>query len=280
MPVINPLQAEPGGPLAPGPCDWPLDTSCCPDWATYSPAVQAAATAWATQILDALTGHRFAQCEVNYRPCGPRCANGIGYLAFPVGAPANGAGTPWMTPFIDSGIWRNCGCAGGCTCRARCEVPFPTPVAQVTEVMIDGVVLDPAAYRMDLYRGNPVLVRTDGECWPQCQDMNVDLDEVGAFNIVYQPGELLPLAGQMAAGMLACEFAKACVGAECALPQQLASLSRNGVEVQVVDPASLLENGLTGVAMVDLWIRAVNPFRRLQRTKVRSGDIAGPRFSL
>jgi hypothetical protein len=277
-PVIEPAAEVP--PPAPGPCEWPIDTTCCSEWSTFSPTVQANATAWATEILDALTGRRFGQCAVNYRPCGPRCSTSFGYLTWPVGSPASGGGgLPWMMPYIDAGIWRNCGCTGGCTCRAACEVPFPTAVAAVTEVMIDGIVLDPSAYRLDSYRGNPVLVRTDGECWPDCQDMALDADAVGAFTIVYQPGEALPLSGRIAAGLLACEFAKDCVGQECSLPQQLASLSRNGVEVQVVDPSDLLENGLTGIARVDQWIRAVNPFRRTRASRVYSPDIPGPRLS-
>lgn len=282
MPVINPLAPDPNpGPQPPGPCDWPLDTSCCPDWATFSPTIQSNAQSWATEILDALTGRRFSQCPINYRPCGPRCITGFGYLAFPVGSPQSGGGAlPWMTPYVDAGIWRNCGCSGGCTCRAACEVPFPTPVAQVDQVTVDGVIVDPSAYRVDIFRGIPYLVRIDGECWPQCQDMALDIDMVGSFNIVYRPGELLPVAGRIAAGMLACEFAKSCAGQDCALPAQLASLSRNGVEVQVVDPASLLEDGKTGIAQVDLWIRSVNPFGRMQRSRVRSPDLAGPRYSL
>lgn len=279
MPVIEPAPAI--APVAPGPCDWPLDTTCCPDWDTATVPQQTAATTWATEILDALTGRRFAQCAVNYRPCGPRCNASFGYLVWPVGMGSSGGGMgPWMTPWIDAGVWRNCGCTGGCSCRAACEVPFPPgSVAQVTEVMIDGVVLDPSAYRLDSFRGSPVLVRIDGECWPECQDMSLDPDEIGAFTITYQPGELLPAAGQIAAGMLACEFLKACQGAECALPQQLSSLSRNGVEVQVVDPASLLDDGKTGVAMVDLWVKSVNPYGRAAPARVRSLDAPEWRFS-
>lgn len=185
---------------------------------------------------------------------------------------------PWMIPWIDNGVWRNCGCAGPCSCRAACEVPFPGPVASVTEVMVDGIIIPSTSYRMDTYRGTPTLVRTDGLCWPECQDMDADPDEAGAFTITYQPGELLPSAGQTAAGLLACEFAKACVGGDCVLPQQLASLTRNGVEVTVVDPATLLDNGLTGVANVDLWVRSVNPTGKRQRSRVLSSDLR-TRFS-
>lgn len=281
MPVINPVAPVPPGSVPPGPCDWPLDTTCCPEWVTFSPAVQVNATAWATQILDALTGRRFSQCAVNYRPCGPTCNTTFGYITWPVGSPTTtGGGMPWMIPYIDSGVWRNCTCGGACSCRARCEVPFPGPVADVVEVRIDGIVLTPTAYRMDIYKGVPTLVRTDGECWPKCQDLNLDADAIGSFNIVYRPGELLPSAGRMAAGMLACEFAKNCSGQDCALPQQLASMSRNGIEVQVMDPSTFLENGLTGIAMVDLWVRSVNPFRRPARSRVYSGDVPSARFTL
>lgn len=282
MPVINPVPFESTDPVpAPGPCDWLVDTSCCPEFATFSPLVQANAIGWATQILDALTGRQFSQCAVNYRPCGPRCGQTFGYLTWPVGSPQSaGGGVPWMTPYIDSGAWRNCTCDGGCSCRASCEVPFPSSVAHVVSVSVDGVFLDPSAFRLDSYRGVPQLVRTDGECWPQCQDMDTGIEDVGSFVITYKPGKTLPLAGRMAAGELACDFAKACVGQDCSLPQQLASLSRNGVEVQVVDPTALLEDGLTGLANVDRWIRAVNPARKAARARVYSPDIAGPRFTL
>lgn len=272
MPVINPL--DPFAPTEDGPCDWPLDTTCVEGWDALPSAVKSAATSWASYMLWALTGRQYGQCSVNYRPCGPKCEGYTGYLTWPVGAPGStGGGLPWMTPWIDNGAWRNCGCAGGCTCRARCEVPFPGAVAGVNEVTIDGVVIPSTSYRMDVYRGTPVLVRTDGECWPECQDMDADPDEVGAFVITYQPGRAVPAAGRLAAGQLAGEFAKACQGGDCALPQQLASLSRNGVEVQVVDPTTLFENGLTGIANVDLWIRAVNPNGMAQRARVLSPDL-------
>jgi hypothetical protein len=182
-----------------------------------------------------------------------------------------------MFPYIDgSGVWRNCGCAGSCTCRARCEIELPGPVAVVDQVMIDGVVLDESAYRLD---NGVILVRTDGECWPECQDMNVASDAVGAFVVTYQRGVAVPRAGQIAAGKLACEFAKACAGdADCQLPGQLASLSRLGIQVENVDPAAFLEEGLTGLPDVDLWIRSVNPARLASRPTVWSSDVKRTRF--
>lgn len=279
MPVIEPVAPGVVFPIEEGPCTWPVDLSCVADWDTFPPAAQSAAIAWATYILWALTGRRYGPCSIVIRPCGPRCAGPNGYMTFPVNAGGSyGAMGPWMVPWIDNGVWRNCGCAGGCSCSATCEVALPGPVAAIDEVSVDGVILPSTSYRLDVVRGIHVLVRIDGECWPECQDMDADVGETGSFAITYQRGIPVPRAGQIAAGYLAGEFAKACQGQDCALPQQLASLSRNGVEVTVVDPSTFLENGLTGIANVDLWVRAVNPARKAQPSRVLSSDFRGPRF--
>lgn len=258
-------------------CSWDLDTSCCTGWDEFTAAQQEAAAAWATGILDALTGHQFAQCPVKYRPCGPRCGRSGGYMTYPVNSPASsGVGMPWMTPYIGpGGVWRNCSCAGGCTCRATCEAYLPGPIAGIVEVMVDGLVLDESAYRLD---DGHILVRTDGECFPECQDMDLADTEVGTWSVTLSPGAPLPAIGALAAGELACEFARGCAGTgDCKLPDQLISMSRNGIDVQVADPQLLLEAGLTGLANVDLFIQAVNPSRLRQRPRIVSPDVRRPR---
>jgi hypothetical protein len=273
MPVISgPLS----GPVPGAQCAWELDTSCCTGWDEFSDETRTAAAAWATGILDALTGHRFAQCPVKLRPCGKRCGMFGGYLVWPVGAPAmSGAGNPWMIPWVDNGVWRNCGCAGPCRCRATCEAIMPFPVASIEEILVDGVVLDPSAYRLD--NGN-IIVRTDGECFPECQNLDLADTETGTWSVTLRPGEPLPLIGAIAAGELACEYAKMCTGAEgCQLPGELQSLSRNGVQVEMVDPQQLLSNGMTGIPNVDMFLRAVNPAQLRQRSRVYSPDVRNPR---
>lgn len=269
MPVIN--DTDVSAALAdPGPCAWEIDTTCVPDWETYTNEQRSRAISWATFILDALTGRQFAQCPVTVRPCSPACGLFQGYQTFPVSSSADGAPGTWMAPYVASGVWRNCTCGSGCDCAPVCRIDLGMPVAEVTEVKVGGVVLDPSAYSLV----GQWLARTDGgECWPACQDPAVPDTEAGTFSVTYRPGRPLPIAGSIAAGALAGEFVKACAGAACGLPAQIASLTRQGVDVEFVDPQTVLTDGRTGIRDVDLFIAAVNPSGLRMRSRVLSPDV-------
>jgi hypothetical protein len=185
---------------------------------------------------------------------------------------ADGIGSVW-SPFIRDGSWFNCGCAGACSCEPRCAVWLPGPVAGVVEVVVDGVVIDPSRYRVD---NRTRLVGLDGQCWPDCQNMNLESPDEGTFQVTYLRGKPLPMAGQIAAGLLACEFLKACQGQACGLPANISSLTRQGVQIEMVDPTDELNDGLTGIRQVDQFIRAVNPKNLLRRPRVLSPDLKQP----
>lgn len=259
-------------------CGWTIDTTCVPDWASIPAPVQTLATNLSFALLDRLTAYQFGQCPITVRPCSSRCQGFNGYMTWPVGYPGTqGAGWPWMIPFVDNGVWRNCGCNGGCSCDARCEIDMQGPVAEITEITIDGLVLDPSAYRLDRISGRgAVLVRTDGECWPECQDMNVS-SGTGVFTVEYRPGFMLPPDAPYYAGKLAGEFARSCQGQDCNLPAELTRLTRNGVEVTVLDPNEVPEQLLTGQPEVDRWIRSINPRGLRTRARVLSPDVRSPR---
>lgn len=268
MPVINPLPSS--GSTVPGPCAWSVNTECIPNWDTYTAEQQARAVDLATYVLDGLTGHQFAQCPVTVRPCGTGCGAPAGYMTWPVAGSGASPLGPWMVPYVLNGVWRNCACGGGCTCEPACRVELGGPVAEVTEVKVNGLVLDPAAYTLI----GPWLARVDGgECWPPCQDPAVPDTEDGTFSVTYRPGRALPSAGQIAAGALAAEFVKACAGAACSLPAQIASLTRQGSDVEFVSPTDVLADGLTGIREVDLFIRAANPAQLQRRSSVITPDI-------
>lgn len=271
MPVVNSPGVAPPVPTGSvAPCAWTIDTTCIDGWDGYTNSERDRATAWATRILWALTGRRFGVCEVTVRPCGGNCRYWGGWMAYP--AIADGVGTVF-SPYIRDGAWFNCGCAGSCTCRPACEVWLPGPVASVTSVVVDGVVVAPENYRVD---NASMLVGLNGQCWPDCQNLNLESPSVGTFEVTYGRGTLVPVAGQIAAGLLAGEFIKACAGNACALPQNLSSLARQGIQVTAIDPTDLLDAGLTGVAEVDLWIRAENPGRLTRRPRVWSPDLHYP----
>lgn len=252
-----------------GPCGWVIPNPlCCPDWGTYDPTVQTAAKDYAALILWAATGRRFGPCEVTVRPCGIRpCADGtadaFGY---------NWSGGTWV-PYIYNGNWFNCACPGACTCNPRCQVRLTGPVDSIVEVTIGGVVINPASYRVD---NGYWLVRTDGDCWPTCPDMDTD-NGTNVFEVTYLRGEAVPTTLLTAASTLACEWGKACTGGACRLGNRVTSLARNGVTIDMVDPESLLEAGLTGITEVDQIIRALNPYGHEHRPRIKAPELRTPR---
>ena len=247
------------------PCSWSVDIGCCEDdWNTYAASLQTAAAEFGAFTLWAATGRRFGLCERTIRPCGRQC-NGCtnGYYWY--------EGT-WL-PYIFNGIWRNCWCGNNldcCTCEPACQVYIPGPIASipVTGVSQDGAIVPVDAWRVD---NGQWLVRTDGECWPYCQDYGEDSGE-GTFQVTYMWGLPVPSVLQRAAGELACEWAKACLGQPCRLPQRIQSISRRGVTISMVDVDALLDRGLTGIQTVDQVIRSFNPYGLTSPMKVSTPD--------
>lgn len=259
------------------PCAWNVATppECCDCWETLTPTQQAAAIDYATTVLWASTGRQFGECEVTVRPCGrdpgnDGCLNWFGW---------SWSGGVWV-PYIWQGTWYNCPCPGICSCDPRCQVWLPGPVSSIVEVLVDGVVVDPATYRVD---DNKWLVRIDPDtngCWPECPDQNLNTTEVGTFEVTYTRGTPVPSALLFAAGTLACEWAKACAGdSSCRLSSRVIAMSRQGVDFQLVDPDTLLEKGFTGIGEVDQLIAAYNPNGLHRRLKVYTTLRRNPRMT-
>jgi len=145
------------------------DWSCVPQTTVdeLDPEMKERAEALAWSTLAGLTGHFFSTCPITVRPCRKTCAPGWRSWA-PVPAYSGGSFQPHIDP---AGYWVNsCMCASDpCSCGPIHEIVLPGPVGSIVEVLIDGAVLHPSAYRVD--NGNR-LVRQDGADWPACQDMN------------------------------------------------------------------------------------------------------------
>lgn len=265
------------------PCDWPIDTSCCPGWADFSPELRASATSWATLILWALTGRQYGPCPVTVRPCG-RCV-GQTYHTFGVWTDGiyNGSVSPNYIPYIGTdGAWRNaCGCAGMCCCEPKSQVWLPGPITAVTQVRVNNVVIAPSQYRVDVATdGNWWLVAQNGQVWPECQNFDQPASGDNTFVVTTTRGTPVPAGGDAMVGALACEYAKLCSNMPCALSPAATSVTRDGVSYEILSAEDLIGKGLTPMANVNQWIAALNPHKLKQRPRVWSPDMDYPRQTM
>jgi hypothetical protein len=94
------------------------------------------------------------------------------------------------------------------------------------------------------------------------------------IEVTYSYGSNPPTLGKMAARRVAMEFVKLWEGDEdCALPQRITSVSRQGVTYTVLDSQDFLEEMRLGIYEVDLFLKTANPNRAQKRSKVFSPDI-------
>lgn len=252
--------------MADGPCTgWAPASGTCDEWSDFTQEVRDYATEFATYVMWAATGRQFGLCERTVRPCAP--PEPALYRTYPVErvwtlyTPASGGGV--LPVYADA-----CGCSAGCGC-APSSVTLPGPVQSVAEVLVDGVVLAASEYRLD----GDMLVRLGGEAWAMQQDLGLPTTEVGTWSVRYLRGSPVPVVVNNAAGVLACEVARARVGGTCQLPSRLTSISRQGVDVQLLSTEDYLDKGLTGFDQVDMVIRAVNPDGLRARPRVLSPDL-------
>lgn len=251
--------------ISTSPCDWPIqyppDCVLMEPYASMPASGQGLYDQMAADFLWLWTGQRFSLCETTVRPCRQPCDQ--------LSAPA-------PMPQLVGGKWYNiaCGsCGDFCGCSYTPTLRLPGPVESVSEVTIDGVVLDPAAYRVD---ANSLLVRLDGARWPTCQNMAAALGEPDTWGITYTYGIPVPVGGQIAAGVLAQELAKAaCSDKTCALPQRIQSITREGVSI-IMDAFDDLAKGGTGIWFIDSWVTSVT--QAPQRSQVYSPDVRRDRF--
>lgn len=254
------------------PCNWDIDPEAlgvCADWATLPEPRKEAALALATTYLWAATGRQYGVCPVSVRPS-QNSRGEIAYREYAVSTGQDGLGVPGG-PFLFGGRWFNAGCASACCGNSACAIVLRGPVASIEEVTVGEEVVPASAYRVDLTTGAYLLVRIDGECWPSCQTMSAEEGEEGSFVVTYGLGQPLPIALQVAAAMLACEYSKALAGGPCKLPSKMTRLSRQGVEVELEAPDATGES--TGIREVDQLIGMLNPSRRTSPPMVLSLDL-------
>jgi len=142
-------------------------------------------------------------------------------------------------------------------------------VQSIVTVKLDGVVAPTGSYRLD---NNRLLVRTDGQQWPSCNNLNKDDTQPGTWSVTAVYGQPVPKMGEVAMGELACEILKAMAGEECRLPPGVTQLTRQGVSISVPDIGDLFRDGKTGLYLVDMFLSASNPHKLQQRGRIYSPD--------
>lgn len=242
-------------------CPWPVDPACFSDeWEAMDTQVKERAVALASDVLHRLSGRRVTNCPLTVRP-----NSGWNNQCFIPGIAYNPWGIGAFTPGMNvDGRWVN-NCGPTCS-NPSTSVRLPRPVGRVDEVWVDGVVLPVTDYRvMD---GNMLVYTGTGDGWPVNQDLSLPLTEVGTFGVVYINGYPPDMLAATAAGTMAMEFAKACTGKNCKLPQGVTSIVRQGVSMNIT--TGLFPDGKTGIREVDAFIALWNPRNQKQPTTVWS----------
>lgn len=270
--------SEPAYPVI-GPCSpWTTASdvlACCDIGECDTPSVLDDVAELASTTLFEVSGRRFnGICERVLRPYASpcQCWSLIG-------------GSRWVWSYSTAvGIWgwgwfNEGGDRRGCTPLQQITLPG-YPVQQVTEVLIDGDVVDPATYRLDNRRD---LVRMDDpgppyvkNYWPGCQNLALEADQPGTFQVSYTWGMAPPQVGVEAAAELACELFKSCQGAECAIPAGATRVTRQGVTIE----RSLFTHWLdpstpTGLLYLDLFLRSYWGGGTGRQAAIWSPDIRG-----
>jgi hypothetical protein len=221
------------------------DSGICVPWITAADltcdlpdpdteGIVALSVAAAVEVLFALSGSQFpGSCQDTVRPtsCGCFCGCGGRYRsAYP-------------------GRWSNV--------TDAIELGFD-PIKSIGAITIDGVVLNPNAYRLEEEQW---LVRQDGNLWPCSQRRDLATTEHGTWSVVVNHGEDPPSMGIIAAKAFACELIKTQVPSvgKCELPKRTQTIARTGLSVVVRDPFEFLNERRTGVYEIDVFLETYNP---------------------
>lgn len=220
---------------------WSVIWSCPTD--TEDPDKVEAALSAAQQILWGLSGRRYGLCTVteSYRPS---CSSVCGM------------------PYKDSeGNWRN----GSQEAHTCCHILLQRkPVRAIASLFINGEEQAEGTYALERD-----YVWRYGACFP----CDVTCDEP-PVQVTYTYGIDVPVLGQMALGEVACEILAGMTGADCRLPSNAVSVTRQGVTVDLGNAQTLFDQGRIGLPLADAFLRSVNPSKLQDQSMVFSPDMA------
>ena len=233
----------------------------------------------ASEVLYELSGRLYSgTCEKTVRPCSRGSYCGFQVLS------RGHIVAPWGD--LWSGYWTGSGWSGDeCGCNPLDRILLSGyPVREITEVKIDGDVVDPDTYRLD---GRRWLTRVRDPAdpdtalfWPSCQLLDLPDTEDGTFSVSYRYGQDPPLMGVAAATSLACQLHTACNGGggDCEIPSNAVRVTRQGVTIDRNATIAWFygkdgdKGWQTGIPAVDTFLNSFNETGMQQRPRTWSPD--------
>lgn len=164
-----------------------------------------------------------------------------------------------------------------CSCEPvnGIDLGIAAPVWGAWDVIADGVTLPASAY---VVHDKRYLVRVDGQAWPSSTTQERLLDP-STFRATWAYGRAIPAGARKAAQLFATEIAKLCVGdATCQIPQRVQSVNREGMSFTILDSMKMIEEGRTGLALVDLWLVSDAKGRKAKPGIFAPGAASGSRM--
>ena len=123
-----------------------------------------------------------------------------------------------------------------------------------------GVVVDPSSYYLV---DHSTIQAVTGARWTPCD-----------IEVTYSYGTEPPTLGRLAARTLAFEFCKLWNGDDdCQLPQRVTSVSRQGVSYTILDSQEFIDDLRTGLYVVDMFLKSVNPDKARAKARVFTPDV-------
>lgn len=223
-------------------CDtWPVpDTGDCANGCTIpddvDEALLEAASVQAGIILRTLSGNQIGTC------------------------------TDTIRPLSECGVCRGfCRCGSGDRIRVLSGVG---PVAEVTEVTVDGLTVDDSGYRF--YPSSQLLYRVPPDVWPTRDTKWADCGDPDTMCVDVVIGSVPDAWALAVHAELTCELLKACNGEDCRIPTNATQVSGQGISI-TLSPTELKQF----IPAVAGWVAAVNPANKTQPSKVWSPDTSG-----
>lgn len=288
--VTVPPSSPPPGPFFGPSVTWITGqdvAQCCAVNYGDNPSVLDSVAYEASSFLYEYSGRLFAGMQTAHvRPmnqaCGCSWASGLGPWAW--------GPTPYLGGYAFGGAyggygwgwWNASGVQIGCTGLSRVKLAG-YPIRSITQVKINGEVLDPDCYRLDEYRyltrmsipGDDPPGTYIQAFWPGCQAMDLNDNQPGTFSVDYVWGADPPPVARRAACQLACQLYIACIGdgSGCVLPAGVTKIDRQGVSVSRQLLADYFSDTGTGLVALDTFLAGYCRSRAKMRSAVFSPDV-------